>query len=75
VGGGNAHDSRWTRSIAVGGLGFVKKIKESLGWKAMGRQTREVSGGYELRERLNSYIVPFSPKKGDIGVENAYFWE
>lgn len=75
AGGGNAHDSRWTRSIAVGGLGFVKKIKESLGWKAMGRQTREVSGGYELRERLNSYIVPFSPKKGDIGVENAYFWE
>ncbi len=60
--------------IAVGGEQFVQKIKEGLGAKALGRRIREVPGGYELRERVGSYIADFSPQKGDIGLENTYNW-
>ena len=66
------YDNRWTRSIAVGGVQFVQKIKVGLGTKAVGRQIREVPRGYELRERVSSYIPDFSPQKGDIGLENTY---
>jgi putative transposase len=75
AGGVNAYDSRWTRSIAVGGLGFIEKTKERLGWKALGRRARDVNGGYELREELNTYIAFFGPKKNDIGTESVHFWE
>lgn len=73
--GGNACDKTWTRSIAFGSSEFVEKIKENLGWKARGRQARKVAEGYELRERLNSYIVPFRPKKSNIGPQKACFGE
>jgi putative transposase len=72
--GNNVRDSQWTRSIAVGGEQFVQRIKEGLGTKALGRQAREVHGGYELRERGGSYIAHFRPKKGDIGLENTHNW-
>ena len=72
--GNNIFDNQWTRSIAVGDEQFVQKIKESLGAKALGRQVRKVPGGYELRERVGSYIADFNPKKGDIGPENTYNW-
>jgi len=75
AGGVNAYDSRWMRSIAVGGLGFVEKTKERLGWKALGRRPRDVNGGYELREELNTYIAFFGSKKNDIGTESVHFWE
>ena len=74
VDGNNACDNQWTRSIAVGSEEFVQKIKEDLGTKALGRRIREVPGGYELRERVASYIADFSPQKGDIGLENTYNW-
>ena len=70
--GSNVYDNQWTRSIAVGGEQFVRKIKKGLGTKAVGRRMREVPGGYELREGESSYIADFSPQKGDIGLENTY---
>jgi hypothetical protein len=73
--GNNAYNNQWTRSIAVGDEEFVQKIKEGLGTKALGRRIREVPGGYELRERVASYIADFSPKKEDIGLENTYDWK
>jgi putative transposase len=72
--GNNVRDSRWTRSIAVGGEQFVERIKADLGTKALGRQIREVPGGYELREGVTSYIADFDGKKGNIGPENTYNW-
>jgi putative transposase len=73
--GNHACDNQWTRSIAVGGRQFVQKIKEYLGVKALRRRIRKVPGGYELRERVGSYIADFNPKKGDIGLENTYNWD
>ena len=51
---------------------FVETVKDRLGRKSLGRKTREVSGGHELREAATSYIADFDPKKGDIGPENSY---
>jgi len=39
-----------------------------------GRQIPEVPRGYELRERVISYMSDFDSKKGDIGPENTYEW-
>lgn len=72
--GNNACDDKWTRSIAVGSKQFVQQIKEELGWKALGRQTRKRSGGYELREGMVPYIAFFSPQMGHIGQENTWRW-
>jgi hypothetical protein len=36
---------------------------------------REVPGGYELRERPDSYIAGFGPQKGEISFENTCRWE
>jgi len=74
VDGNNVHDRQWTRSIAVGGEQFVQRIKAGLGMKALGRRIREVPGGYELRERVTSYMADFDPKKSDIGLENTHNW-
>ncbi|MBW2011398.1 MAG: hypothetical protein JRI32_07095 [Deltaproteobacteria bacterium] len=72
--GSNVRDRQWTRGVAVGEKQFVEKIKTELGSKALGRQIREVSGGYELRERVISYMSDFDSKKGNIGLENTYKW-
>jgi len=50
------------------------KIKTELGSKVSGKQIREVSGGFELRERVNFYMSDFDSKKEDIGLENTYAW-
>lgn len=72
--GSNVRDRQWTRGVAVGEKQFVEKIKTELGSKALGRQIREASGGYELRERMVSYMTDFDSKKVNIGLENTYIW-
>jgi len=71
---GSIRDRQWTRGVAVGKKQFVEKIKTELGSKALGRQIREASGGYELRERMVSYMTDFDSKKVNIGLENTYIW-
>ncbi len=46
--------------------------KAGLGTKAFGSRNRDVPGGYELRERVTSYMDDLDPKKGVIGLENTY---
>ena len=70
----NVRDRQWTRGVAVGEKQFVKKIKTELGSKAFGRQIRETSGGYELRERMIPYMTDCDSKKVDMGLENTYNW-
>ena len=72
--GSNVRDRQWTRGVAVGEKQFVEKIKTELGSKALGRQIREASGGYELRERTISYMTDFDSKKVNMGLENTYNW-
>ena len=71
--GSNVRDRQWTRGVAVGEKQFVEK-KTELGSKALGRQIRDTSGGYELRERTISYMTNFDSKKVNMGLENTYNW-
>ena len=64
----------WTDSIAVGSLPFVEKVKALLGFRAKGRDVVEGTEGYQVREGSAPYDALFGVKKGDIGPENAYFW-
>jgi hypothetical protein len=41
--------NEWTESIAVGGEGFVRGIKERLGIRAKGRKGMRGESGFELR--------------------------
>jgi len=72
--GKNIRDEKWTRSIAVGGRGFVDRVKSILGALALGRKSTETGEAYQLREPFVPYNAHFEVKKGDIGAENNCFW-
>lgn len=73
--GNNIRDEKWTKSIAVGNISFVEKIKSLMGVMAIGRKTTEIGESFQLREPVAPYIAHFGVKKRDIGPENAYFWD
>ncbi len=73
--GNNNRDDKWTKSIAVGRKGFVEYIKSALSALAKGRESKEAGDSYQLREPSAPYGVHFGVKKGDIGVDNTYFWD
>lgn len=72
--GKNIKYQKWTSSVAVGSNGFVDRIKSMLGALASGRKKIEAGESYQLREPSAPYNVHCGVKKGDIGLENAYFW-
>ena len=45
-----------------------------MGGLALGRKRIEAGESYQLREPSAPYNVHFGVKKGDIELENAYFW-
>ena len=72
--GNNIRDDKWTMSIAVGNRSFVEKVKLLMGVLAIGRKSTEAGESYQLREPTVPYRAHLGGKKGDIGPENAYFW-
>ena len=72
--GNNIRNDKWTMSIAVGNRSFVEKVKLLMGVLAIGRKSTEAGESYQLREPTVPYEAHFGGKKGDIGPENAYFW-
>lgn len=68
-------ESEWTGSIAVGNRPFVEKVKKTLGFRANGREVIDSTAGYQLREPPGRYNAFLAAEKGDIGVENTYFWD
>ena len=56
--------NKWTRSIAVGGKGFVERVKSLLGVLAEGRKSIEAGKAYQLREPPIPYGDHFGAKKG-----------
>ena len=65
---------QWSESVAVGGKEFIKGIKAKLGGRASGRQVRETSEEFELREESCPYAFNLRSKKEDICLDNMYFW-
>jgi REP-associated tyrosine transposase len=74
-GDGSVRDSKWSDSIAVGDLTFVKDVMDRLGAKAMYREIVEEDGISVLRESKIPYSVSFDPKTGPLSPKNSYFWD
>ncbi len=71
---GNARESKWTESIAVGNKEFVEDTKERLGMKARGREVMGGDGTYQLREASEPYGRTFGHQNDGLRPENRYFW-
>ncbi len=71
----NGRDSKWSKSIAVGGKEFVDEMKSRLGALAKGRMVKKAEDNYQLREPSIFYNDLFKAKKADIGSENTYIWD
>ncbi len=44
------------------------------GWSGQGKKSQKIREGYQLREPSVPYGDHFEVEKGDIGLQNAYFW-
>ncbi len=64
----------WTQSIAIGSETFVSGIKKKMESLAIGRSIKQIENCCELRENEFIYNCLFGVKNGDIGQNNAYFW-
>ena len=73
--GDNFRQTQWTQSIAVGSKSFIETIKVKLGILAKGRKILENDGEFQLREDMGTYIANSDNKNGDIGDQNAYYWD
>jgi hypothetical protein len=72
--GAKQRQDEWTGSIAVGSKPFIESVRESLGFRAKGRDVIESVRGYQLRESPASYMALFEAENEDIDPENNVFW-
>ena len=71
---GNVRDGKWSESIAVGTKSFVERIKEKLGFKAVGRQAVPAGDAFELKETVVAYKGSSMGKMGPLSPDNTYPW-
>ena len=67
--GNQGRETKWTQSIAVGSKPFIEKIKQVLGFKAIGRKIRGADDSFELRETMKPYGT-----KNDLEHGNTFIW-
>jgi hypothetical protein len=67
-------ESRWSESVAVGDLSFVKNVKTELGARAFGMNIISNAGGHELREYQVSYNDHFPLKNTALNHGNGLLW-
>ena len=73
--GETARDNKWTESVAVGNIKFIRTVREKLGVRAAGRDIIESGASHELREPGVSYRYDFGVKNGTLSPENTYSWD
>ena len=67
--------AQWTESIAVGDKIYVEKVKDQMGYKAIGRKIVENRDSFTLREPQVSYqsisdkTIPVQPE------DNTIYWQ
>jgi putative transposase len=64
-------ESCWTESIAIGSKGFIEKIKNELGFRAVHRKITNNKGIHELREPGTSYTLNFTGKMSGLRIKIA----
>jgi len=67
----------WSESVAVGGRNFVERVKEELGFRAVGRKVHEGlrAGMNVLREPAGPYGSDSGTKNDLLSDENGLFWK
>ena len=73
--GAKERQDEWTGSVAVGSKSFIESVRESLGFRAKGRDVIENGEGYQLRESPAPYKALFEAENEDIDLENTFFWD
>ena len=57
----------------MGSKSFIESVRESLGFRAKGREIIESGDGYQLRESSAPYKALFEAENEDIDPENTVF--
>ena len=70
----HAREEKWTQSIAVGSKFFVEKVKDKLGFKAIGRKVVNTGDVYELKESEAPYSSGFDGKMSTLRPKNSLEW-
>ena len=66
---------QWTESIAVGNKVYVEKVKDQMGYKAIGRKVVENRDSFVLKETQQPY-QGISDKAIQVQPEdNTFYWE
>ena len=65
----------WSESIAVGSEGFVEKIQQQLGARAVGRSVVVEDEGCTLKEAQVPYSSIFEGEMGPLSPKNSHLWD
>jgi len=63
----------WSEAVAIGSVGFVERMKQEMGYKAVGRKPMQTDDACMLREPDSSYIHYFDVEKAGLGAENSVY--
>jgi len=66
---------QWTGSIAVGDKVYVKKMKDQMGYKAIGRKVVENGDSFVLREPQSSYQSTSEKTVRLQAEDNTIYWQ
>jgi putative transposase len=66
---------QWTGSIAVGDKVYVEKVKDQIGYKAIGRKVVENEDSFVLRERQISYQSISDRAVRPQPEDNTIYWQ
>ena len=66
---------QWTESIAVGGKVYVEKVKDQMGYKAIGRKVIENGGSFILKETQPPYQSDSASAIGERQDDNTIYWQ
>lgn len=72
--GASVRDDKYTCSVAVGSRRFIQTMKELMGGLASGRELSESGKLFQLPKVETPYSALFKVEKGEIGLQNSYFW-
>ncbi len=66
---------QWTESIAVGNKGYVEKVKDSMGYKAIGRKIIENRDSFVLKETQHPYHSISERVRHLPQHDNTFLWQ
>jgi len=73
--GNTTRQPQWTESIAVGNKVYVEKVKDQMGYKAIGRKIIENRDSFVLREPQVSYQSVSGRAIGMQPDDNTIYWQ